>query len=194
MHSRISAISAAIIAFAPAALQPAAAEVVSVGGNGFEVRETAHTAAAPDKVYAEMLEPARWWSSDHTFSGSAANLKLDARAGGCWCETLANGGSVEHLRVIFVSPGKMLRLRGALGPFQGLTVDGVMTWSVKSAAGGGTDVNLTYSIAGFVKDGFDELSKAADQVLSVQIQSLKKLADGAAAGAPAPGAPASHGH
>jgi hypothetical protein len=192
MHSRIPAIAAAMIAFAPAA-QRAAAEVVSVAANGFEVRETAHTAAAPDKVYAEMLMPAHWWSSDHTFSGSAANLMLDARAGGCWCETLPNGGSVEHLRVIFVAPGKMLRMRGALGPFQGLTVDGVMTWSVKSAPGGGTDVNFTYSIAGFVKDGFDELSKAADHVLGVQIQTLKKLVDGAAVGAPAAAAPASHG-
>ena len=189
MHDRISAVAAAVIAFAPAAGERAAAEVLSVTGNGFEVRETAHIATAPDKVYAEMFMPARWWSSDHTFSGSAANLVLDARAGGCWCETLPNGGSVEHLRVIFVAPGKMLRMRGALGPFQGLTVDGVMTWSVKSAADGGTDVNFTYSIAGFVKDGFDELSKAADHVLGVQIQSLKKLVDGA----PAAIAPASHG-
>jgi hypothetical protein len=185
MHNIISAIAAAVIAFAAAAGQRATAEVVNVAGNGFEVRETVHTAAAPDKVYAEMLVPARWWSSDHTFSGSAANLMLDAHAGGCWCETLANGGSVEHLRVVMVSPGKMLRMRGALGPFQGLTVDGVMTWSVKSAAAGGTDVNFTYSIWGFGKDGFDELSKAADHVLSAQIQSLKKLVDGAA--------PASHG-
>jgi hypothetical protein len=189
MHNGIPAIAAAVVAFAPAAGERATAEVVSVTGNGFEVRETAHTAAAPDKVYAEMLVPARWWSSDHTFSGSAANLVLDARAGGCWCETLPNGGSVEHLRVIFVAPGKMLRMRGALGPFQGLTVDGVMSWSVKSAADGGTDVNFTYSIAGFVKDGFDELSKAADHVLGVQVQSLKKLADGA----PAAISPASHG-
>jgi hypothetical protein len=189
MQIGIPAIAAAVIAFAPAVGERAAAEPVSVTGNGFEVRETAHTAAAPDKVYAEMLVPARWWSSDHTFSGSAANLVLDARAGGCWCETLPNGGSVEHLRVIFVAPGKMLRMRGALGPFQGLTVDGVMTWSVKSAADGGTDVNFTYAIAGFVKDGFDELSKAADHVLGVQIQSLKKLMDGA----PAAVAPASHG-
>ena len=55
----------------------ATAEVVAVAGNGFEIRETAYTAAAPDKVYAALLTPARWWSSEHTFSGSAANLVLD---------------------------------------------------------------------------------------------------------------------
>ncbi len=180
MHARIPAIIAAIIVLAAAA-SAASADVVSVAGNGFEVRETAHSAAAPDKVYAEILLPAHWWSSDHTFSGSAANLVLDARAGGCWCETLAGGGSVEHLTVVFVAPGKMLRMRGALGPFQGLAVDGVMTWSVKSAANGGTDIAFTYSVGGYVKDGFDELSKGADHVLGVQLQQLKKLVDGSSA-------------
>jgi hypothetical protein len=158
----------------------ATAEVVAVAGNGFEIRETAHTAASSDKVYAALLTPARWWSSEHTFSGSAANLALDARAGGCWCETLPGGGSVEHLRVVYVSPGKTLRLRGALGPFQGLPVDGVMTWSVKSVADG-TDVSFTYSIGGYAKDGFDESSKMTDQVLGEQMARFKRLVDGESA-------------
>jgi hypothetical protein len=154
----------------------ATAEVVSVAGNGFEIRETAHTAASSDKAYAALLLPAHWWSSDHTYSGSAANLVLDARAGGCWCEALPGGGSVEHLRVAYVSPGKMLRLRGALGPFQGLAVDGVMTWSVKSVADG-TDVSFTYSIGGYAKDGFDEWSKMADHMLGEQMARFKKFVD-----------------
>ncbi len=155
----------------------AAAEVLNVAANGFEVRETAHTAASPDQVYAALLVPSRWWSSDHTFSRSAANLVLDARAGGCWCETLPNGGSVEHLTVVYVVPGKALRMRGALGPLQGLAVDGAMTWSIQSVAGG-TDISLTYAVGGYVKDGFDELSKAVDRVLAEQLVRLKKLADG----------------
>ena len=169
---------AALVALAAVA-RPAAADVVSVAGNGFEIRETVHTAASADKAYAALLQPARWWSSDHTFSGNAANLLLDARAGGCWCETLPGGGSVEHLRVVFVSPGKALRLRGALGPFQGLAVDGVMTWSVKGGAEG-ADISITYAIGGYNKDGFDELSKAADHVLGEQLERLKKLLDGEA--------------
>ena len=170
-------ICAAVVALASMTAQRGSAEVVSVANNGFEIHETAHAAASPDKVYAALLQPARWWSADHTFSGSAANLVLEPRAGGCWCETLPNGGSVEHLRVVFVSPGKTLRLRGALGPFQGFAVDGVMTWSLKSVANG-TDISLTYAIGGYVKDGFDELSKAADQVLGQQIEQLKKSVDG----------------
>jgi uncharacterized protein YndB with AHSA1/START domain len=162
------------------AAQRAAAEVVSVAGNGFELRETAHTAASADKVFAALLQPARWWNSEHTFSRNAANLTLDARAGGCWCETLPNGGSVEHLRVVYVAPGKTLRLRGALGPFQGFAVDGVMTLSVKSVSDG-TDISLTYVIGGYAKDGFGELSKAADGVLGEQLERLKKLVDGESA-------------
>jgi hypothetical protein len=178
MTYRARLICGTVIALGAAAL-PAAADVVSVAGNGFEVRETVHTAASADKAYAALLQPAHWWSSDHTFSGNAANLVLDARAGGCWCETLPGGGSVEHLRVVFVSPGKAVRLRGALGPFQGLAVDGVMTWSVKGGAEG-ADISITYAIGGYNKDGFDELSKAADHVLGEQLERLKKLLDGEA--------------
>jgi hypothetical protein len=164
---------------APAALllaQGASAEVLSVGPNGFEVRETVHVAAASDKAYAALLQPARWWSSDHTFSGNAANLVLDARAGGCWCENLPDGGSVEHLHVVYVAPGKTLRLRGALGPFQGLGVEGAMTWTVKSGANG-TDISVSYTLGGYAKDGFDAASKAADRVLGEQIERLRKLID-----------------
>ena len=165
--------------FAPAALllgQSVAAEVLSVGPNGFEVRETVHVAAASDKAYAALLQPARWWSSDHTFSGNASNLVLDARAGGCWCENLPDGGSVEHLRVVYVAPGSTLRLRGALGPFQGLGADGAMTWILKSGAHG-TDISVSYTLGGYAKDGFDAGSKAADRVLGEQIERLRKLID-----------------
>ena len=175
-HEKYLCVGAAAAALVAMGGPRAAAEVVSVAGNGFELRETAHTAASPDKVYAAMLMPARWWNSEHTFSGNAANLTLDARAGGCWCETLPKGGSVEHLRVVYVSPGKTLRLRGALGPFQGFAVDGVMTLSVKSVADG-TDISLTYALSGYIKDGFDDLSKAADHVLGEQVERLTKLVD-----------------
>ena len=158
------------------ALAPAAAEVSAVTPSSFELHESAHIAAPPDKVYSLLIQPAIWWSSDHTFSGSAANLTLDARAGGCWCEALPGGGSVEHLRVVYVAPGKSLRLRGALGPFQGLAVDGVMTWSVK-AAGNGTDLSFSYVLAGYSKDGFGELSKSADLVLGLQLAQLKKIVE-----------------
>jgi len=153
---------------------PAAAEVQSVGAGGFEVRETVHVAATADKAFAALLQPARWWSSEHTFSGSAANLVLDARAGGCWCENLPDGGSVEHLHVVYIAPGKALRLRGALGPFQGLGVEGSMTWTLKPSANG-TDISVSYTVGGYAKDGFDGASKGAHHVLGEQIERLRKF-------------------
>jgi Polyketide cyclase / dehydrase and lipid transport len=175
--NKTAALCVSALAIGASAGQRAAAEVVSSAPNGFEVRGTVHVVRAPDKAYAALLQPATWWSSDHTFSGSAANLSLDARAGGCWCESLPDGGSVEHMRVVYVAPGKIVRLRGALGPFQGLGVDGAMTWSVKAAAGG-ADISFTYTLGGYAKEGFDGLSKAADRVLGEQLERLRKLIDG----------------
>jgi uncharacterized protein YndB with AHSA1/START domain len=153
---------------------PSQGAVSDVASNGFTLKIDTHIAASPDKVYAALIEPARWWSSDHTFSGDAKNLHLEAKAGGCFCETLPNGGSVVHLKVVYVDPGKALRLRGALGPFQGLGVAGALTWKLKPAADG-TDLSLTYALGGYNKDGFAQLSQAADGMLTAQVGLLKKL-------------------
>jgi uncharacterized protein YndB with AHSA1/START domain len=155
---------------------PANAAVTDQSTTGFELQETAHIAASPDKVYAALIDPARWWSSDHTFSGSAANLSLDARAGGCWCEKLPGGGSVLHLTVVDADPGKTLRLRGALGPFQGTGMDGAMTIALKPN-GQGTDLTLTYDIGGYFKGGFGPLPQGADGVLADQVARLKHLVE-----------------
>jgi len=150
------------------------AAVVASVANGFEVREAAHIAAKADAVYSAIVTPARWWDSAHTFSKSAANLTLDPRAGGCWCETLAGGGTVQHLIVVLAMPGKTLRLRGALGPLQGMGVDGAMTWKI-TAAQDGSDVELTYAVGGFAKDGLDKLAAPVDGVLGEQVQRLKQF-------------------
>ena len=156
------------------AVAPALATVVDIASNGFTVQVAAHIAAPPKKVYATMIKPAHWWASDHTFSGDAANLTLDAKAGGCWCEKLANNGTVVHMTVVRVDPGKGLTLRGALGPFQNSAVEGAMTLTLK-ASGDGTDLSLTYALGGYFKDGTAQWSKGADGVLTDQVARLKRL-------------------
>ena len=99
------------LAVAAVLICPAHGAVKDAAPNGFSVVESVHIAAPPDIVYAELIQPAHWWSSEHTFSHSAANLTLDAKAGGCWCEMLANG-SVQHLVVVFASPSRNLRSSG----------------------------------------------------------------------------------
>ncbi len=153
---------------------PVHAAVSDVAANGFSVIEKVHISASPDKVYDAFVSPAQWWSSAHTFSHSAANLTLDTKAGGCWCEALPNGGSVLHMSVVFAAPGKALVMRGALGPLQGLGVEGAMTISLKPAADG-TELSLTYNVGGYLKDGLQSWAGPVDNVLGEQMGRLKSL-------------------
>ncbi|HEY4125622.1 MAG TPA: hypothetical protein VGM36_13475, partial [Rhizomicrobium sp.] len=83
------------------------AAVVDTAENGFDIQQAVHIAAPPDVVYAALIVPAKWWNSEHTFSQSAANLSIDAKAGGCFCERWAQN-SVEHASVVDAEPGKIL--------------------------------------------------------------------------------------
>ena len=164
-------------AFASALLAPIAmADVTGAGASGFEVREKVHIAAAPDTVYAAVLAPKRWWDSKHTYSGDANRLTLEAKAGGCWCESLPGGGSVEHLEITYLAPGKAVRFRGALGPLQAMGVAGSMTVTL-AARDRGTELMLTYAVGGYARDGFDDMSKGVDGVLAAQVARLKKVVE-----------------
>ena len=148
--------------------------MLGAAANGFEVQRDRACCRCARQGLCRAVAAGRWWSPDHSFSHNAANFVLDARAGGCWCENLPDGGSAEFMRVVYAAPGKTLRLRGALGPLQGMGVEGAMTWSLKSG-GSGTDVSVSYAVGGFAKDGLDGLSKVVDRVLGEQIERLRKL-------------------
>jgi uncharacterized protein YndB with AHSA1/START domain len=153
------------------------AEVKSVAPNGFEVASAATIAAPPDRVYSVLGEISRWWSSSHTFSHDAANLSIDLHAGGCFCERLKNGGSVQHLQVIYAAPGEGLRLRGALGPLQVEGVDGTLSWALKPAEGG-TTIAQSYVVGGYIRDGMEQWAPKIDRVLDEQLQRLKSFVEG----------------
>jgi uncharacterized protein YndB with AHSA1/START domain len=169
-------IAHAIVGFLIASVltQPACAAVSDSAANGFSVVEKVHISAPPDKVYAELVMPSHWWSSTHTFSRSADDLSLDLSAGGCWCEKLANGGSVQHLVVVYATPNQALVMRGALGPLQGLGVEGAMTITLRPASDG-TDLSLTYNVGGYLKDGLMSWAGPVDTVLGEQVARLKSL-------------------
>ncbi len=150
---------------------PVAAEVTAATANGFEMRQVRRTAFAPADAYARFVDVARWWNPEHTYSGKAENLSLRAVAGGCFCETLADGGGVEHLRVAMVMPGKRMVLAGALGPLLYDAVAGSMDVVVKPAEGG-SEVTITYRVAGFAKGGADKLAPIVDKVLGEQADRL----------------------
>ena len=169
MKAKITALALALPVVATAA-------VIDSGPQLLEVRETAAIAAPADRVWATLVLPARWWSKEHSFSGDAANLSLTPVAGGCFCEKLPGGGGVEHLRVVYVQPGKMLRMTGALGPLQGAPVAGVMTVAL-TPQGAGTRLALSYRVAGPVDGGADKLAPVVDMVLAQQVAGLKATAE-----------------
>lgn len=150
----------------------AQAAVIGSGPAGFQVQETVRIAAPPDRVWAAIVKPGDWWNPEHTYSHDSGNLTLAAVAGGCWCEKWA-GGSVEHMIVVHAKPGKMLRLRGGLGPLQEMGVTGAMTWTLTATIDGGTVLTLNYAVGGYSPNGFDGLARAVDGVLAEQVNRLQ---------------------
>ena len=168
---------AIICAVSLLAAGPAAAEVKSADANGFSIAWTATVAAPPDKLWAALGQIGRWWNSAHSWSGDAANISLDLRAGGCFCEVLPkSGGSVEHMRVVFADPGRLVRLTGGLGPLQSMALAGVMDWSLKPASGG-TELSLRYTVSGAIPGGGQALAPAVEGVLGEQFGRLKAFAE-----------------
>ena len=127
-----------------------------------------------DRILIDQI--GKWWDPDHTFSGDSRNLSIDPKPGGCFCERLPDNGGVHHLTVVMLSPGKELRLTGALGPLQEAGVAGNMSWKL-SEAGGRTRVELTYSVGGYRSGGLGSIASGVDSVLRGQLVRLKKYVE-----------------
>lgn len=153
---------------------PAAAELADVSPAGFTVNYREEIQATTDAAWKAIVALPAWWDDQHTYSGKAANLSLDAQAGGCWCERWGDGRSVRHAEVIHVQPGSVIRFDAALGPLQELPVRGVLT-IVTGVAEGKTLLRMTYRVAGNDAAGLDKLAPAVDRVMGVQYRRLKSL-------------------
>jgi hypothetical protein len=138
----------------------------------FQLRVTTNAASS----YAAVTHPEKWWNGEHSYSGNASNMTLEAVAGGCWCEKLPAGGSVQHMRVLAAIPGTLLRFSGGLGPLQEQPMTGVMTWSFKDDPKGGSVIDFKYWLAGS-SDLPANWPQAVNGVLSGQLQRLQNLLD-----------------
>ena len=162
--------AAFILAFA----QPAAAEVTAQAANGFALAHEVVIDAERERVWQVAVgRIGSWWSSDHTISGNAANMHIDARPLGCFCEAIGAQAGVVHLTVTFVNPAVMLRMTGGLGPLGLMGVTGNMIWEFFDAEEGGTRVRFSYAIGGFHPDGLDSIATAVDFVIG---EALGRLA------------------
>lgn len=165
----------AAIAILAGSATPAAAEVVSASPNGLEVRQTVNLVVKPEAAFAAFGNVGAWWDREHTYSGKSENMSLALRPGGCFCESIPPGGGIEHMRVVYVDPGKRVVLTGSLGPLLYEATAGVMDVQVKST-GSGSQLTLDYRAAGFAKGGADKLAPLVDQVLAEQMKRLRAFA------------------
>lgn len=153
----------------------ATAAVETAREGSFAIKTVVLLEAKPAHAWKFLVRPSKWWDSAHTWSGSASNLVLEPRAGGCFCEKLADGGSVQHARVVFAQPGQTLRLDGALGPLQEMPVTGVLTFLLAPDAGG-TRITMTYQVSGALSMDAAKLAPLVDQVMTAQLERLRSYA------------------
>lgn len=165
--------TAALILPALLASAPAAAEVRSATPAGFAVESKVTVPVPPAEAYAALGRIGSWWNSAHSFSGNAANMRLELRVDGCFCERLPDGnGELQHGRVIYAQPGQMLRYSGGLGPLQGEASIGTLTWQLR-AVEGGTEITQTYVVGGYVRQGFEALAPVVDSVMTEALGRLR---------------------
>lgn len=118
------------------AVTPADAEVVSKTDDAFSLNYEQRVEAAPDAILTAVGRPAAWWSDAHTYSGSASNISIDLRPGGCWCEALSGGG-VKHGEVLLVWPEqRQIRFAAPFGPLQSMGAAAILTMSWAEAGEG----------------------------------------------------------
>lgn len=151
---------------------PAAGEVKDSQPDGFTLENSAWMPAPAEQTWDALVnQVGRWWPADHTWWGDPGKLSIEARAGGCFCER-AGDRQARHLEVVFVDPGKTLRLAGGLGPLQGMGLDGILEFRLAPADEGGTLVTLWYRAGGYSPDDLSAFAPVVDRVQAQQLDGL----------------------
>jgi hypothetical protein len=154
------------------------AEVLDAAAGGFTTSHSVEISATRYVVYESLVgDVGKWWNSDHTVSGSAANMYLSPRSQGCFCEVLGDGAGVVHMTVTFANPGVMLRMTGGLGPLGLMGVAGNMTFEIEETEGV-SSVTLQYAVGGYMPGGLDKIAPAVDGVLVDVLDRLKGFVEG----------------
>ena len=154
---------------------PAYAEIISASDTHFVLRHEATDARSAEDLWERLINPASWWHPDHTYSGDAANLSLDPRAGGLWRESW-DGGSVAHGEVLLVETGKMLRMNAPFGPLQGVGAYTIWTITI-TPDGDASRVVFDEVSTAPAGTGMDELAEAVD---FVKTEAISRLVSGPA--------------
>lgn len=153
------------------------AEVTDAAPGGFNIRHSIEIAAPRADVWSAAIgEIGEWWSDDHTISGDAGRMSIEARPQGCFCESLGPDSGIVHLTVTFVNPTVVLRLSGGLGPLGLMGAAGNMTWEFEDSEAG-TTLTWRYAVGGYLPQGLDQVAGAVDGVLAEQMNALKQYVE-----------------
>ena len=155
----------------------------NVSPSGFLLTHKVEVRTDPATAFEALGQPAKWWNPQHTYSSTSANLTMDLRGGGCFCETWARN-SVEHARVVYVSRDRQLRLDGALGPLQSMAVNAILEFTLVQH-GLRTTVTMTYRVRGSNDAGLDKIAASVDKVMGDQLQRFAAFLEAPAAGSAA---------
>jgi len=163
-----------ILALAPAVAKP---DVVDSASDGFTVKVTVQIQAVPKEVYRQLIHNVGdWWNSAHTYSHDSHNLSIEEKPMGCFCEKLPNEGSVRHMEVVSLFPGKAIGMTGALGPLQNIAAAGNMRMEL-SAPEGGTKMDVTYAVTGYLPAGMNTWAAPVNSVLTEQFTRFKSYVE-----------------
>jgi uncharacterized protein YndB with AHSA1/START domain len=155
----------------------ASAAVTAVNAEGFRLTSSYEVATSPDKVWAALIEPGRWWNPQHSWFGNPGrDFRLEARPGGCFCESGPDGGAM-HMTVTFVKPGRQLNLWGALGPLGMEGAAGGMTVKLDPTGATSTRLTVTYTVGGYLTGGAEKWAPLVDGVLGEQFGRLERYAE-----------------
>ncbi|RUO60310.1 SRPBCC family protein [Pseudidiomarina insulisalsae] len=165
----------AVLAIALAApYQATQADVLDSSATGFTLQFERTMKGDRAEVYRAMTaEIGNWWLAAHTWYGVSSNMYILAEPEGCLCERDGNRFT-EHLRVVKVEPGELIRFTGGLGPLQGEGVHGVMDWQLLAGEDDQTStLRLSYRVGGYTPNDLSKWAPAVDNVLQQQMDALQ---------------------
>jgi uncharacterized protein YndB with AHSA1/START domain len=166
-----------VFAASTLATTSAAADVLHAEAAGFVVRHERTMLAPPETAWRMLVgHVGEWWHPDHTYAGSAANLYIEERALGCFCERIGADDVVVHMTVTMLREDALLRLTGGLGPLGLMGVDGNLTISLLPQEES-TALALEYRVGGYDPDGLDQIAPAVDYVLGEQMDRFVRFVE-----------------
>lgn len=144
----------------------AAGGVTESSSDGFTISLSQESQRSDAELWQRLQHPEIWWSSAHSWSGDAANMSVEMRAGGCWCERVGDG-VVVHGRILRIDAGRAVLFDAPLGPLNEAAVSTRLSWRVENQR-----VVWRYQVFGALPMPVEQLAPLVEGVLAEQLRRL----------------------